>query len=107
MRRRRYRTPSEHRNPFDPLDGPVSQTIDLHQWTRSEVEANLFGVVQAIRRRERGALLHLVTGRGKHSAGGPVLRPLVRRMLAQGQLGAVVAWGRDDADGGFLVRLGG
>ena len=103
--RRRDRRREVGRDPFDPLDGPISETIDLHQWTREHVQAQLSARLRTARRREPGALVHVITGKGRNSPAGPVLRPLVQRMLRDSLLPDVAAWGRDQDDGGFLLRL--
>lgn len=93
------------RNPFDPLDGAVNESLDLHGYSGGEVRAFLTTFLREAQRRHPGGLLHLITGRGKRSATGPVLKPLVKGVLAATPVGVVEAWGKDDADGGFVVRL--
>ncbi|MBC7897933.1 MAG: Smr/MutS family protein [Cytophagaceae bacterium] len=103
------RTPSarDDRNPFDPLDGRVDETLDLHGYAAVEARAFLTGFLTSAQRRHPGALLHIITGRGKRSATGPVLKPLVKATLGATPASVVNAWGKDDNDGGFLVRLAG
>ena len=68
---------------------------------RSAVRAFL----ESWRRRRAGAVVHIVTGKGKGSPGAPVLRGLVKTLL-QGELRALVSqWGLDDGEGGYRVRL--
>lgn len=95
------------RNPFDPLDGRVDETLDLHGYAAVEARAFLAGFLKAAQKRHPGGLLHLITGRGKRSAGGPVLKPLVKATLVATPATIVEAWGKDDSDGGFLVRFAG
>lgn len=62
-------------------------------------------LLDAWRRRKPGAVVHIITGKGKGSAGEPVLRGVVKTLL-QGELGSMVAkWGLDDAEGGYKVQL--
>lgn len=102
-------TPSsrDERNPFDPLDGRVDETLDLHGFAAVEARTVLAGFLKSAQQRHPGGLLHLITGRGKRSAGGPVLKPLVKTALAAAPMTIIHAWGKDDNDGGFLVRLAG
>lgn len=57
----------------------------------------------AARRRHPGGLVHLITGRGRSSAGRPVLGGIVRTLLRGS--GDAAHWRSDDHGGGFLVRL--
>jgi DNA-nicking Smr family endonuclease len=90
----------------DPLiDGPVAATLDLHGYTGAATPAAVRSFLETWRRRQPGAVVHIITGKGKGSAGGPVLRGLVKELL-KGELAAMVAdWARDDAEGGYKVRL--
>ena len=89
-------------DPFDPLDGPVTAALDLHGMNVSQARSALTGLVQ---RAPRGALLHVITGRGRNSPGAPVLRNTIRAMLRSGTMIRVKSWGVDDNEGGFLLRL--
>ncbi len=95
------------RNPFDPFDGRVDETLDLHGFSAVEARAHIEPFLRAARKRCPGGLLHLITGRGKNSLGGSVLKPIVRAALTSAPPNVVTAWGKDHADGGFLVRLSG
>jgi DNA-nicking Smr family endonuclease len=89
---------------LEPLDGPVSDTIDLHGMNAAEAEAAATAFLRRVHRRSRGALVHVITGRGRGSAGRPVLKPRIRTLLKSGEL-PVAAWGEDLDGGGYLVRL--
>ncbi|MGH7607358.1 MAG: Smr/MutS family protein, partial [Gemmatimonadales bacterium] len=79
--------------------------LDLHGFTAVEVPSAVRAFLDAWRRRKPGAVVHIITGKGKGSAGGPVLRGLVKTLL-QGELRSYVAqWGLDDAEGGYKVQL--
>lgn len=93
------------RNPFDPLDGPIDHVLDLHGMNSVEAQVRVTSFLQTNARRRPGALLHIVTGRGRGSVAGPVLRPLVKRLLTGELARFVAAMGRDVDDGGFVVRL--
>lgn len=102
MTRRNPRGPT--RNPFEPLDGPVTDTLDLHGFGAAEARAAVIAFVQRTRRRTPDALVHVITGRGRGSAGGPVLKRMVKALLEAGEL-PVAAFGEDLDGGGFLLRL--
>jgi DNA-nicking Smr family endonuclease len=92
------------RNPFEPLDGTVDDSLDLHGMPAAEAVPAAAAFVRRVQRRAPGALVHIITGRGRGSPGRPVLKPKVRSMLKAGGL-PVEAWGEDLDGGGFLVRL--
>lgn len=89
---------------LEPLDGPVTDTLDLHGFTRAEAEAAVIAFLNRSGKKHPGALVHIITGRGRGSPGRPVLKPAVRTLLKSGSL-PVAHWGGDLDDGGFLVRL--
>jgi len=62
-------------------------------------------LVESAARRGPGAVVHIITGKGKGSAGRPVLCGAVAALL-RGELAPRVAdWSRDVDEGGFLVRV--
>jgi DNA-nicking Smr family endonuclease len=85
-------------------DAPVA-TIDLHRHTTAEVRERLKNELMLLSRRHRGGIVHVITGRGKHSDGPAVLRPFVRSLL-KGSLRGFVADVSDDIDeAGYRIRL--
>ncbi|MDP3910324.1 MAG: Smr/MutS family protein [Gemmatimonadales bacterium] len=83
----------------DLLDARPVASLDLHGFTASEAPAAVRSFVQSWSRRSRGAVVHIITGKGT------VLRPVVKTLL-QGELRSLVAkWGLDDAEGGYMVRV--
>ena len=90
----------------DPLlDAPLAATLDLHGFTGTEASAAVRRLLETWRQRQPGAVVHIITGKGKGSAGAPVLRGLVKTLL-KGELREFVAeWARDDAEGGYKVRV--
>jgi DNA-nicking Smr family endonuclease len=90
----------------DPLlDERVAADLDLHGYSATEAPAAVRAFLASWQRRKPGAVVHIITGKGKGSANGPVLRGLVRTLL-QGELRAMAAeWGLDDAGGGYKVRV--
>ncbi|MDH3496327.1 MAG: Smr/MutS family protein [Gemmatimonadota bacterium] len=90
----------------DPLlDVTPVATLDLHGLTRVEAERAVRALVATWRRRQPGAVLHVITGRGRGSAGRPALRPAVRRLLVGPLAGEIADWARDLDEGGFLVQV--
>jgi DNA-nicking Smr family endonuclease len=87
------------------LDASVDAELDLHGYTTTEVPSALRAFLQTWQRRKSGAVVQVITGRGKGSANGPVLRGFVKNLL-QGELRTIVGeWGLDDGEGGYRVRL--
>jgi DNA-nicking Smr family endonuclease len=102
---RRKRPAAETRDPFDPLDGAITDTIDLHGFRASEVNGAVVAFLQRAQQRTPNGLVHVITGKGRGSPGHPVLKGAVRALLKSDRV-AVQEWGEDLNGGGFLVRLG-
>lgn len=84
------------------LDARPDAVLDLHGFTAEQARAAVKACVQ---RAKPGAVLHIITGKGKGSSGGPVLRSMVSGML-KGDLKVRVAdWSLDHTDGGYRVKL--
>jgi DNA-nicking Smr family endonuclease len=83
---------------------PVDE-LDLHGRERGEVEGLVRGFLESCARRSPGALVHIITGKGRGSAAGPVLLPAVRTLLKTTLAHLVLGWAADDADGGFVVKV--
>lgn len=94
------------RDPFDPFDGPIDETLDLHGFSVVEARTHVPTWLAAARRRHPGGLAHLITGKGRGSSAGPVLKGVVRALLDEAT-GVVAESTVDHAGGGFLVRLRG
>ena len=100
------RVPSPRFEPRDPLlDARAHAALDLHGRTAEEARGLVRTFLATLGRRAPGAVVHIVTGKGRGSAGRPVLRGAVAALL-KGELAPRVAdWCRDVDEGGFLVRL--
>jgi DNA-nicking Smr family endonuclease len=85
----------------------VSATLDLHGFHADEARLHVPQYLAAARRREAGALIHIITGKGRGSPAGPVLKGVVRTLLRAQDPALVADWGPDPDGGGFLVRLTG
>ncbi len=90
----------------DPIfdTSPVAM-LDLHHFAVTEVEAAVCNFLKTWQKRAPGAVVHIVTGKGRQSSGSPVLKPRVRKCLKANTLSVVKDWTRDLDDGGFLVLL--
>jgi DNA-nicking Smr family endonuclease len=103
-KRSRGRHPAfDARDPL--LDARADAELDLHGLGAMEARSVVRTFLETWRRRKPGAVVHIITGKGKGSAGGPVLRGMVKSLL-QGELrGMVSQWGLDDGEGGYRVRV--
>lgn len=81
-------------------------TFDLHGQSVLEAAASAERFLVAQARARRGAVVRLITGRGRGGGGAPV-RTRVRTLLRQfKERGAVVRdYFLEDGEGSFLVRL--
>ena len=102
--RRRGRRPAfDARDPL--LDARADAELDLHGFGAIEARSAVRAFLESWQRRKAGAVVHIISGRGKGSANGPVLRGLVKSLL-QGELrGMVSQWSVDDGEGGYRVRV--
>lgn len=90
----------------DPLlDVTPVAVLDVHGCTRLEAERAVRALVATWRRHRPGAVVHVITGKGRGSAGRAALRPAMRRLLTGALAGEIADWARDADDGGYLVRV--
>jgi DNA-nicking Smr family endonuclease len=97
---------NRRRNAF--ANGPTIRlvaTLDLHGFRASEVPVALETFLTSWRRRAKGGVVHIITGKGRGSSGHPVLRPRVRRLLAEDYSDRIDWVEPDHSEGGFLVKL--
>ena len=81
-------------------------TYDLHGQSVIEAVANAERFLRAQARARRGAVVRLVTGRGKAGGGAPVrtrVRTLLRVLREDGRV--VRDYVLEEGEGSFLVRL--
>ncbi len=98
--------PKHRRNPY--AQAPAIRlvaTLDLHGFQASEVPLALETFLTSWRRRAKGGVVHIITGKGKGSPGLPVLKPRVRRLLTNDYNDRIDWFEQDDSGGGFLVKL--
>jgi DNA-nicking Smr family endonuclease len=80
-------------------------TLDLHGLRAGAAERRVTDFLTTQARVNRGGVVHVITGSGLGSPGGPVLRGRVGELL-DGRLARFVAEHRLDLHrGGWLVRL--
>lgn len=93
---------------LDWTDRPAQAVLDLHGQIVAEATANAERFLRAQARARPGAVIRLITGRGRSGGGAPV-RTRVRTLLrALREQGAVVRdYVLEESDGSFLVRLAG
>ena len=87
------------------LDSRPVAVLDLHHYAASEVEGTTCNFILTWQQRASGAVVHIVTGKGRRSGGAPVLKPCVRQILQTKLQAAIKDWTKDIDDGGFLVLL--
>ena len=87
------------------LDARPLETLDLHGHAAHEVPALVRGFLTNWQRRSPGGIVHIITGKGRGSTNGAVLRPKVAALLKT-ELHALVAdWARTSDDGGYAIKL--
>jgi DNA-nicking Smr family endonuclease len=89
----------------DLLDGSGA-TLDLHRAGAAEAKAAVRAFIATEARTARGSVVHIITGKGRGSAHGAVLRPAIAAELRGPACAPLIAdWARDANDGGFKARL--
>lgn len=79
------------------------QTLDLHGMKAHEAERRVESLLETWSRRQTGAVLRIVTGKGNRSAGAPVLLGTVEAILRDDPRVAEMVL--DAGGGGWLVRV--
>jgi len=85
-----------------------AMVFDLHGQTVLEAATNAERFLRAQARARRGAVVRLITGRGRGGGGAPIrtrVRTLLRRLREQGEV--VRDFVLEEGEGSFLVRLAG
>ncbi|MBA3893233.1 MAG: Smr/MutS family protein [Gemmatimonadales bacterium] len=90
----------------DWTDREPDAELDLHGQTVIEAVANAERFIRAQKKARPGAVVRLVTGRGRGGGGAPIrtrVRTLLRGLRDQGAV--VRDYRLEDSEGSFLVRL--
>ena len=99
---------SKHRR-FDSSDdlssAPLAGRVDLHGLSVDQAELVVRNFLDTWRRRQPGAVILIITGKGKGSADGPVLRPAIQTLLKTRLSGFITDWTLDDSEGAYRVRV--
>lgn len=92
----------------DWMDRPADAMFDLHGQSVTEAVANAEQFLRSQARARPGAVVRVVTGRGRVAGGAPTrtrVRTLLRRLKEAGQV--VRDYVLEDSEGSYLVRLTG
>ena len=92
----------------DWTERPAEATFDLHGQMVSEAAANAERFLRVQARARRGAVVRLITGRGRAGGGAPIrtrVRTLLRALRDEGSV--VRDYVMEESEGSFLVRLAG
>ena len=93
---------------LDWSDRPAAATFDLHGQTVSEAAANAERFLRAQAKARPGAVVRMITGRGRGGGGAPIrtrVRTLLRGLRDNGSV--VRDYVLEETEGSFLVRLAG
>jgi DNA-nicking Smr family endonuclease len=91
---------------LDWSDRSPDAIYDLHGQTVLEAADNAARFLAVQARVRRGAVVRLITGRGRGGHGAPIrsrVRTLLRRLKAEGRL--IRDYQMEESEGSFLVRL--
>jgi DNA-nicking Smr family endonuclease len=91
---------------LDWSDRTPAATFDLHGQTVSEAAANADRFLRAQAKARPGAVVRLITGRGRAGGGAPIrtrVRSQLRTLREQGTV--VRDYVLEETEGSFLVRL--
>ncbi len=87
------------------LDGRVDAALDLHNYSAAEAPSAVRNFLDSWQRRKSGALVHIITGKGRGSPNGPVLRRCVKSLLKSEFRVRVLDFALDENEGGYKVKL--
>ena len=91
---------------LDWSDRTPAATFDLHGQTVSEAAANADRFLRAQAKARPGAVVRVITGRGRAGGGAPIRTRVRSQLRALREQGAVVRdYVLEETEGSFLVRL--
>lgn len=85
----------------------VVDELDLHGLTADAAERRLRGFLETHAVRSPDEVVRVITGRGAHSSGSPVVRERVRAALDGALREHVTEWVVDIGGGAYLIRVRG
>jgi DNA-nicking Smr family endonuclease len=91
---------------LDWTDRRPEAELDLHRQTVMEAVANADRFLRAQRKARPGAVVRVITGRGRGGGGAPIrtrIRTLLRTLRDEGTV--VRDYLLEDSEGSFLIRL--
>lgn len=83
----------------------IVATLDLHGMNAHQAESRVAGFLRARGAEDAGEVVEIISGKGNHSAEGPVLQGLVRDLLDHEFAEFVADVSLARGGGGWLVRL--
>jgi DNA-nicking Smr family endonuclease len=91
---------------LDWSDRTPAATFDLHGQTVSEAAANADRFLRAQAKARPGAVVRVITGRGRAGGGAPIRTRVRTQLRALREQGTVVRdYVLEESEGSFLVRL--
>ena len=107
MGRRRFTEPDPS-GPADTLHGATAVAeLDLHGETADSARQKAEWFLDRWARQRPGAVVRIITGKGKRSDAGTVLLPMVRELLDGACAHRVDEWTTERSGGSVVVRLKG
>jgi len=103
---KRRKIPMVQPDPVRTLHGSIPvESLDLHGLHADAAESRVRSFVEAWSRRESGAILRIITGKGARSEGAPVLRARVLELLTGDLAPRIDDWAGEVGGGSYLVRV--
>jgi DNA-nicking Smr family endonuclease len=104
MSRRRRRKRASDGDPERKHWGSIYPTLDLHGRTGAEAEQEAERWIEA-RRSDGESVVRIVTGRGLHSVGPPILPGAIEELLAHLRGKVVKKYEREPGGGAYRIQL--
>lgn len=103
---RRRKVPTVQPDPIRTIHGAfATATLDLHGLYANPAMTRVKGFVMGWAEREPGVILRIVTGKGTHSDGEPVIRSRFLALLAGDLAPWIDDWASEVGGGSYLIRV--
>lgn len=103
---KRRKIPVVQPDPVRSLHGSIpADALDLHGLHARTAEERVRSFVLTWSRREPGAIVRIITGKGTRSEGPPVLRTLTLDLITGELADRVEEWAVEVGGGSYLVRV--